>query len=325
MTLFWVGFFVFILAMLTLDLFVFNRKSHVVGVKEAVKFSIFWIALAVAFNVLVWYTMGTQKAVEFTTGYILELTLSVDNLFVFILVFGYFCTPKYCLHKVLFWGIIGALVFRGLFIFVGVALIEQFEWIIYLFGVFLVITAVKMAFSQDRKIDPKKNLAVLGFRKVFPVTDDYHGDRFWTRTAVGALVATPLLVTLVFVESTDIVFAMDSIPAILAITTDPFVVYTSNAFAILGLRSLFFALSSAITAFCYLKYGLSVILAFVGLKMLLAKFVHVPTELSLLVIAVVLGITIAASLIKNRGRDTCPVPGEDTKQKRDEDGEGHTP
>ena len=310
MTLFWIGFFIFIIAMLALDLFVFNRKAHVIGVKEAVKLSIFWISLAVVFNMLVWYLMGSEKALEFTTGYIIEMTLSVDNLFVFILVFGYFCTPQYCLHKVLFWGIIGALVFRGLFIFVGVALIEEFEWVIYIFGLFLVITAVRMAFSHDKKIDPKKNLAVRGFRKIFPVTDEYDHDKFWTRTAVGALVATPLLVTLVFVESTDIVFALDSIPAILAITTDPFIVYTSNAFAILGLRSLFFALSSAITAFCYLKYGLSVILAFVGLKMLLAGVVDIPIELSLLVIGGILGVTIVASLIKNRGRDTCPVPDE---------------
>jgi len=310
MAYFWIGFFIFILAMLALDLFVFNRKSHVIGVKEAVRLSIFWISLAIAFMALVWYTMGSQKGMEFATGYIMELSLSVDNLFVFIIIFGYFCTPQYCLHKVLFWGIIGALVFRGLFIFVGIALIEQFAWIIYIFGFFLLVTAIRMAFSHDKKIDPKKNIAVRGFRKIFPVTDEYHGDKFWTRTAVGALVATPLLVTLVFVESTDIVFALDSIPAILSITTDPFIVYTSNAFAILGLRSLFFAMSSAITAFCYLKYGLSAILAFVGMKMLLAGFIHIPIEISLLIIGGILGVTILASLYKNRGRDTCPVPEE---------------
>lgn len=313
MTLFWIGFFIFIIIALGLDLFVFNRKAHVISVKEAVKFSIFWIALAVAFNVVVYFTMGSQKGLEFTTGYLIELTLSVDNLFVFILVFGYFCTPKFCLHKVLFWGVIGALVFRALFIFVGIALIEQFEFIIYIFGLFLVITAIRMAFGHDRKIDPKKNLAVRGFRRIFPVTDEYHGDKFWTRTVTGALVATPLLVTLVFVESTDIVFALDSIPAILAITTDPFIVYTSNAFAILGLRSLFFALSSAITAFCYLKYGLSVILAFVGLKMLISGYVHIPVEISLLVIGGILAVTIIASLYKNRGRDSCPMPEEKPK------------
>ncbi|MCU0860953.1 MAG: TerC family protein [Methanomassiliicoccales archaeon] len=311
MNLFWVGFFIFIIAMLALDLFVFNRKAHEIGVREAVKLSIFWIALAVAFNVLVFLTMGSQKGLEFTTGYIIELTLSVDNLFVFILVFGYFCTPKFCLHKVLFWGILGALVFRGLFIFVGVALLEQFSWVIYIFGAFLVFTAIRMAFGHDKKIDPKKNLAVRGFRKIFPVTDDYHGDKFWVRAAgTGALMATPLLVTLIFVESTDIVFALDSIPAILAITTDPFIVYTSNAFAILGLRSLFFALSSAIAAFCYLKYGLAVILGFVGVKMLISGFVHIPVWASLAVIGVVLAITVAASLYKNRGRDTCPMPEE---------------
>ncbi|MEM0449395.1 MAG: TerC family protein [Methanomassiliicoccales archaeon] len=309
MNLFWIGFFIFILSMLALDLFVFNRKAHEIGVKEAVKLSAFWISLAIAFNALVFITMGTEKGLEFSTGYIIELSLSVDNLFVFILVFGYFCTPKFCLHKVLFWGILGALVFRGIFIMVGVALLEQFSWVIYLFGGFLVVTAIRMAFGHDKKIDPKKNLAVRGFSKLFPVTDDYHGDKFWVRLAgTGTITATPLLVTLIFVESTDIVFALDSIPAILAITTDSFIVYTSNAFAILGLRSLFFALSSAITAFCYLKYGLAVILSFVGVKMLISGVVHIPVVASLAVIGIVLGITIGASLYKNRGRDTCFVP-----------------
>ncbi len=310
MTLFWVGFFIFIISMLAVDLFVFNRKAHIVTVKEAVKYSIFWIALAAAFNVLVFFTMGSQKGLEFTTGYLIELTLSVDNLFVFILVFGYFCTPQACLHKVLFWGVIGALVFRGLFIFAGVALIEQFEWIIYIFGAFLVFTAIKMAFGKEKKIDINKSLAVRAFRKVIPVSDEYDGDKFWTRAKTGALMATPLLVTLVFVESTDIVFALDSIPAILAITTDPFIVYTSNAFALIGLRSMFFALSGAITAFCYLKYGLAAILAFVGAKMLLTEWVHVPVLASLAVIGLILAVTIGLSMYKNKGRDTCPVPSE---------------
>ena len=310
MTLFWVGFFIFIVSMLLIDLFVFNRKAHVVTVKEAVKYSIFWISLAAIFNVLVFYTMGAQKGLEFTTGYLIELTLSVDNLFVFILVFGYFCTPQACLHKVLFWGIIGALIFRGLFIFAGVALIEQFEWIIYIFGAFLVLTAIKMAFGKEKKIDVNKNLAVRAFRKVIPVSEDYDGDKFWTRAKTGALMATPLLVTLVFVESTDIVFALDSIPAILSITTDPFIVYTSNAFAIIGLRSMFFALSGAITAFCYLKYGLAVILGFVGAKMLVSEWVEIPVWASLAVIGVVLAVTISLSLHKNKGKTTCPMPEE---------------
>jgi tellurite resistance protein TerC len=235
----------------------------------------------------------------------------VDNLFVFILVFGYFCTPQACLHKVLFWGVIGALVFRGLFIFAGVALIEQFEWIIYIFGAFLVFTAIKMAFGKEKKIDINKSLAVRAFRKVIPVSEDYDGDKFWTRAKTGALMATPLLVTLVFVESTDIVFALDSIPAILAITTDPFIVYTSNAFALIGLRSMFFALSGAITAFCYLKYGLAAILGFVGAKMLLTEWVHVPVLASLGVIGLILAVTIGLSIYKNKGKGTCPVPGEE--------------
>jgi tellurite resistance protein TerC len=301
---FWIGFFAFIGAMLVLDLFVFNRKSHEVGVKEALRLSALWIALAIGFNILVWFWFGSQKAMEFTTGYVLELTLSVDNLFVFIMVFGYFCTPKACLHKVLFWGIIGALIFRGIFILVGVTLVEQFSWILYIFGIFLIITSLKMAFQKEKKIDPKNTIAVRLFRKVMPVTDEYDGDHFVVRHA-GILMATPLLVTLVFVESTDIVFALDSIPAILSITTDPFIVYTSNAFAILGLRSLFFALQGSISAFCYLKYGLAVILGFVGAKMLLSGYVHIPVLASLAVIVVVLLITIALSMYVNKGKQTC--------------------
>ena len=242
MTLFWVGFFIFIISMLLIDLFVFNRKAHVVSVKEAVKYSIFWIALAAIFNVLIFYTMGSQKGLEFTTGYLIELTLSVDNLFVFILVFGYFCTPQACLHKVLFWGVIGALLFRGLFIFAGVALIEQFEWIIYIFGAFPDVHGREDGLREGKEGRFRKNLVVRMFRKVMPVSEDYDGDKFITRKT-GILMATPLLVTLVFVESTDIVFALDSIPAIFAITTDTFIVYTSNAFALIGLRSMFFALS----------------------------------------------------------------------------------
>ena len=183
MTLFWIGFAIFIVVALALDLFVFNRKAHVVGTKEAVKYSIFWISLAVIFNIAVWLMLGSEKAFEFTTGYIIELTLSVDNLFVFIMVFAYFCTPAYCMHKVLFWGIIGALVFRGLFIAVGVTLIEQFSWVIYIFGIFLIITAVRMAFQKEKKVDPGKNIVVRMFRKVMPVNEDYHGDKFITRKA----------------------------------------------------------------------------------------------------------------------------------------------
>lgn len=301
---FWVGFFAFIGVMLALDLFVFNKKSHEVGVKEALRLSAFWVFLAVVFNILVWYWFGDQKAMEFTTGYVLELTLSVDNLFVFIMVFSYFCTPKACLHKVLFWGIFGALIFRGIFIMVGVTLVDQFAWVLYIFGIFLIATAIKMAFQKEKKIDPKNTIPVRLFRKIMPVTDEYNGDHFVVRHA-GILMATPLLVTLVFIESTDIIFAMDSIPAILAITTDPFIVYTSNAFAILGLRSMFFALQGSITAFCYLKYGLAVILGFVGAKMLLAGWVHIPVLVSLGVIVTVLAITVLLSMYVNRGKATC--------------------
>jgi len=302
----WIGFFLLIVIMLALDLGVFNRRSHEIKTKEAVLLTIFWISIAVVFNIGVWVFMGEQKGMEFATGYVMEKALSVDNLFVFVLVFSYFCVPGHCHHKVLFWGVIGALVFRGVFISAGITLVEQFSWVLYVFGIFLVLTSIKMLLQGEKKVEPDKNFAVRAFRKFFPTTNDFEGDRFFVRRA-GILVATPLFITLIFVEATDLVFAVDSIPAVLAITTDPFIVYTSNAFAILGLRSLYFALASAIPAFCYLKYGLAAILAFVGAKMLLADVFHIPVLLSLLAIIGILSVSIVTSWIKNRGSRTCPV------------------
>lgn len=302
----WIGFFVFIIVMLALDLGVFNRKSHVIETREAIYLSVFWISLAIIFNIGVWVFLGDVKALEFTTGYVMEKALSVDNLFVFVMVFSYFCVPGKCHHKVLFWGVIGALVFRGIFIYAGITLIEQFSWIIYVFGIFLIATSIKMMLQGDKKIDPEKNLMVRAFRRFFPVTDEYHDDKFFVRKA-GVLFATPLFITLIFVEATDLVFAVDSIPAILAITKDPFIVYTSNAFAILGLRALYFALVGYLHAFCYLKYGLAGILTFVGVKMLMADVYHMPTVFSLMIIVLILTVTIVTSWLKNRKTKSCPV------------------
>jgi tellurite resistance protein TerC len=302
----WIGFIIFIVAMLALDLLVFNRKAHEIKPKEAILMWMFWVSLAVVFNVLVYIWYGSDKAFEFTTGYVMEEALSVDNMFVFVLVLAYFCVPKESHHKVLFYGVLGALIFRGIFIFAGITLVEQFSWIMYIFGAFLVITAVKMMMKKDdENVHPDKNIMVRAFRKIFPVTKEYEGSKFFVRRK-GILMATPLFVALLVIESTDIVFAIDSVPAILGITTDPFIVYTSNAFAILGLRSLYFVLASVISLFCYLKYGLGAILAFVGVKMLLVDFVHISTAVSLSIIVLILVIAIGASYAKNRGKKTCP-------------------
>ncbi|QLH75603.1 MAG: TerC family protein [Methanomassiliicoccales archaeon] len=294
----WIGFIVFILSMLAIDLGVVNRKAHEIKPKEAFMMWGFWISLAIAFNVLVYIWFGSEQALMFTTGYIMELALSVDNMFVFVLVFTYFCVPKECQHKVLFWGVLGALVMRAIFIFAGIAIIERFEWVIYIFGAFLIITAFKMVHGGDKEVEPENNPVVRLFRRFFPVEDRFHGSKFFIRSAKGTLVATPLFVTLIFVETTDLVFALDSIPAIIAITQIPFIVYSSNAFAILGLRSLYFVLASMMNAFVYLKYGLAVILGFVGAKMLLSEFVHIDVLVSLAVIVSVLAISVIASWSK---------------------------
>ncbi|MDZ7269026.1 MAG: TerC family protein [candidate division KSB1 bacterium] len=292
----WVGFNLFVLLMLALDLGVFHRKAHVVKTKEALLWSVVWIALALLFNLGIYFWQGQKVALEFLTGYLIEKSLSVDNIFVFLMIFAYFGVPALYQHKVLFWGILGALVMRAIFIVSGVALIERFHWIIYIFGVFLILTGVKMAWQKDKEIHPEKNPVLRLFRRVMPVTDRYHGGAFFVRPA-GRYLATPLFVVLLLVETTDLIFAVDSIPAILAITLDPFIVYTSNVFAILGLRSLYFALAGIMPLFHYLNYGLAAILTFVGVKMMLVDFYKIPIGVSLSVVAAILLVAILASLL----------------------------
>ena len=296
-TLTWVLFIVFVLAMLALDLGIFHRKAHKVSVKEATSWTIVWIVLALCFNLLIYFWEGTDTALDFFTGYVIEKSLSVDNIFVFVLVFSAFRVAAELQHRVLFWGIIGALLMRGLFIGVGTALLNRFEWIIYVFGAFLVFTGIRMAVQKEEGLHPEENPVVNWFRRFVPMTQSYEGTHFFVKRD-GRWLATPLMLVLVIVETTDVIFAVDSIPAIFAITTDPFVVFTSNVFAILGLRSLYFLLAGIIDKFHYLKLGLSVILTYVGIKMLVSRFYHVPTGWSLLFIALVLTAAIVASLIR---------------------------
>ena len=296
----WIIFGSAVLGLLALDLGVFHRKSHEVKIKEALIWSAVWITLALLFNVFVYFTRGSGPALEFLTGYLIEEALSVDNLFVFLLVFSYFRVPANVQHKVLFWGILGALVMRAMFIVAGIALIEKFHWIIYVFGAFLIFTGIKMVTDQGKEIHPEKNFVLKLFRRLMPVTATYEGDRFFVVKGARRF-ATPLFVVLLMVETTDLIFAVDSIPAILAITRDPFIVYTSNVFAILGLRSLFFALAGLMQLFRYLNYGLCFILVFVGLKMLTIDFYKIPIVAALGVIIGILAASIIASILK---RDT---------------------
>lgn len=292
----WIGFIVFVIALLALDLGVFHRKSHEVKIKEALIWSAVWISLAFVFNYGVYLYMGEEKALEFLTGYLIEKSLSVDNLFVFIMLFSFFnVSPKYQ-HKVLFWGIIGALVMRAIFIFAGVAIISKFHWVIYVFGVFLVFTGIKMLFHKDEEVAPDKNPLVRLFKKFFPVTDEMHGGKFFVKINAKTF-ATPLFIVLLIVEFTDLIFAVDSIPAILAISNDTFIIFTSNVFAILGLRALYFALAGITKYFHFLKYGLSAILVFVGTKMIIVDFYKIPIMISLLTIMGILAISVVLSLI----------------------------
>ncbi len=292
----WIVFNVFVLAMLAIDLLVFHRKPHEVSMKEALSWSAVWIGLALLFNWGIYMWQGRQPALEFLTGYLIEKSLSVDNIFVFIMIFACFRVPAKYQHEVLFWGILGALLMRAGFIAGGVTLIKKFHWIIYVFGGFLVYTGIRMALHQDKEINPEKNPVLNVFRKFVPVTKDYEGGKFFVKKE-NKLFATPLFVVLLVVETTDVIFAVDSIPAILAITQNPFIVYTSNVFAILGLRALYFALAGMIQAFHYLHYGLSAILIFVGTKMLIADIYKVPIGVSLSAVAGLLFFSIAASMI----------------------------
>jgi len=292
----WVGFILFVLVMLALDLFVFHRKTHEVKVKEALLWSAFWIGLSLIFNLGVYIWGGKQQALEFLTGYLLEKSLSVDNIFVFLMIFSYFKIPHKYQHEVLFWGILGALIMRGAFIAGGIALIKQFHWVIFVFGGFLIFSGIKMVTDKDKEIHPEKSLILRLFNHVMPVTKTIEDGRFFVRVS-GRWFATPLFVVLLVVETTDVMFAFDSIPAILAITQKPFIVYTSNVFAILGLRALYFALAGVMQYFHYLHYGLSVILVFVGLKMLLADIYKISVGSSLLVLACILIVSIIASML----------------------------
>lgn len=295
----WIGFNVFVLAMLAFDLGVFHRKAHTVSIKEASIWSIVWITLALAFNAGLYFFIGPEPALQFFTGYLIEKSLSVDNIFVFVLLFTYFAVPAAYQHRVLFWGILGALIMRGIMIGLGVVLLETFHWIIYLFGAFLIFTGVRMAFHKETEVHPERNPLLKLVRRIVPVTNDYERDRFVVRRA-GQVLVTPLLLVLLVVETTDVIFALDSIPAIFAVTRDPFIVYTSNVFAILGLRSLYFVFANVMGKFYYLKLGLAVVLSYVGVKMVLADIYHIPTALSLVVIALVLAAAILASVVRAR-------------------------
>ena len=293
----WLAFNLFVLAMLGLDLGVFHKKTHVVSFKESITWTVVWISLALVFNFGIYHYLGPQKGLEFFTGYVIEKSLSVDNVFIFALLFSYFAVPPLYQHKVLFWGVFGALVMRAIMIFLGAALIAKFSWVIYLFGAFLILTGIKMIVKREEEIHPENNPLVRWFKKLMPVTSDYRGDRFFVMEN-GVRMATPLFVVLLVVEFSDLVFAVDSIPAIFAVTTDPFIVYTSNVFAIMGLRSLYFALAGVMDKFHYLKIGLGVVLTFVGVKMLLGHTPYkIDTLISLGVIITVLIASVAASLL----------------------------
>jgi len=293
--LFWILFNLFVLVMLVLDLGVFHRRTHVVKFREALLWSAMWIALAAVFAVLVYFWRGRGPSLEFVTGYVIELSLSVDNLFVFLLIFRYFQVPTVHQHNVLFWGILGALIMRAIFILAGVGLIRQFHWIIYIFGALLVYSGIKLFRQENAEIHPEKNPLLRLFRRWIPVTKDYEGAKFFVRRP--GLYATPLFIVLLVVETTDVLFAVDSIPAILAITLDAFIVYTSNVFAILGLRSMYFALAGMMELFHYLHYGLSLVLIFVGGKMLVSHYYQIPTELALGIVAGILIISVVASML----------------------------
>jgi tellurite resistance protein TerC len=298
---FWIIFNVFVLAMLALDLGVFNRRAHSVHFREALGWSAMWVGLALAFAVFVFFWHGRTASLEFVTGYVIELSLSVDNLFVFLVIFRYFRVPAEQQHKVLFWGILGALITRGIFILAGVSLIRRFEWIVYVFGAMLIYSGIKLLRQGDADIRPEKNPLLRLFRRFVPVTKDYEGGKFFVRRP--ELYATPLLVVLLVVETTDVLFAVDSIPAVLAITLNAFIVYTSNVFAILGLRSMYFALAGMMDVFHYLHYGLSVVLIFVGLKMIAAHYVEIPTVLALGIVVAMLGISMLASVMFPRKKE----------------------
>jgi tellurite resistance protein TerC len=308
--LFWILFNLFVLVLLALDLGVLNRRAHEIHFREALKWSAMWVGLALSFAVVIFFWHGRRDSLEFITGYLIELSLSIDNLFVFLVIFRYFRVPPMHQHKVLFWGILGALIMRGAFILAGVGLIRRFHWIVYIFGVLLIWSGIKLLRQGDEEIDPGRNPVLRVFRRWMPVTSEYVNGSFWMRKE--RLYATPLLVVLLMVETTDVLFAMDSIPAVLAITLNAFIVYTSNVFAILGLRSMYFALAGVIDLFEYLHYGLSVVLIFIGLKMLASEYYIIPTGVALGVVAGVLAVSVVASLVFPKKKKREEVPSGET-------------
>lgn len=303
----WIGFTVFVLALLALDLGVFHRQAHEVSTREALSWSIVWISLALLFNAGVYTWFGPERGLEFLTGFLIEKALAVDNIFVFVVLFSYFAVPASLQHKVLFWGILGALVMRAIFIFLGAALLHHFHWIMYVFGAFLLLTGIKLFKQNETDIHPERNLLFRLFIRFVPAIPAYRGGRFFVRQS-GRWYATPLLFVLVSVEATDLVFAIDSIPAIFAVTSDPFIVYTSNIFAILGLRALYFLLAGIIHQFHYLKTGLAFVLAFVGVKMMIVDLYKIPIGASLAVIALLIGGAILASLLWPKREEATPGP-----------------
>jgi tellurite resistance protein TerC len=302
----WIGFTLFVLAMLGLDLGVFHRRAHEVRVREALLWTAVWISLALIFNVGVYFWFGSERALEFMTGYLIEKALSVDNIFVFLVIFSYFAVPAALQHRVLFWGILGALLLRAVFILLGASLLQKFHWVIYIFGAFLVVTGIKLLVQHSSEVHPERNPLFRLFQRLLPSVSDYRGSHF-TVVEDGKRYATPLLLVLVAIEATDIVFAVDSIPAIFAITRDPFIVFTSNVFAILGLRALYFALVGVMGRFHYLNVGLALVLAFVGTKMLLTDLYKIPIVASLAIVVVLLGGAAVASLIRPATEPPLPV------------------
>jgi tellurite resistance protein TerC len=294
---FWVAFVAFLIVAIMIDLGVTKKKEEGLTFKDASVRVAIWVALAMIFGGWVWSHFGPQKGLEYFTGYIIELSLSMDNVFVIAIIFSYFAVPLKYQHRVLFWGILGALVMRGVMIWLGSELVKEYGWIIYAFGAFLLFTGVKLAMSKDEQYDPSKNPVVKLVKKYIPMTPDFRGNKFWVKEG-GKWIATPLFLVLMLVEATDLVFAVDSIPAIFAVTLDPFIVFTANAFAILGLRSMYFMLAGLIHKFYYLKMGLSVLLIFVGIKMLLMHHYKIPTAISLTVIVMILGTAVVASMIR---------------------------
>lgn len=304
----WIGFGVLVLVMMTLDLGVFNRRAHAVTMREAALWTAAWVGVALFFNVVVYFTRGPEAGLQFLTGYLLEESLSVDNMFVFLMLFTYFAVRPEHQHRVLFWGIVGAMLMRGLFIAVGVSLLHRFHWVIYLFGALLIYTGYKMASPTEAHIHPEHNPILRVARRFLPVTKDYDGERFFTLSA-GRWMVTPLFLVLLIIESTDVVFALDSVPAVLGVSHDAFIIYTSNIFAILGLRSLYFLLHGMMGIFRYLKFGLAVILAFIGAKMLLSGVLEIHTSVSLAVVFGVLLASVLASLvIQARERESEETP-----------------